>query len=75
MQNENIATCKSTTWNSTTYERLLDEKSGTWNWCSIKKLWHEKNAKWKKVQQEKYKLPQWNKEKVHKNSALECTNG
>ena len=43
-----------------------------------KKVQHEKiftqksanNAVWEKFNMKKYKLPQWNTEKVHKNSAL-----
>ena len=53
MQNENIAACKSATWNSAI---------------------HKKSATRKKSNMKKYNLPQRNTEKVHKNSALQCTN-
>ena len=61
-------------------KRVQHEKSAKWKdyytekW-NIEMVRYEKSATWiecnmKKVQHEKYKLPQWNMEKVHKNSAL-----
>ena len=65
MQNGNIATCKSATWNnalhknSATREKLQHEKmsttqkSATWRWCSMKKVQHEKSETCKKCNMKK----------------------
>ena len=60
---------------------MQHEKNGTWQDCKMKKEQHEKsitrknkqnekNATWKKCFLKKCKLPQWDTEKVYKNSAL-----
>ena len=70
MLNENISTCKIAIWNS-----AIHKKSATQKKCNMKRLLHKKvqhgnGAIWKKCKMKKYKLSQWNTEKVHKNSAL-----
>ena len=83
MQNGNIATCKSATHEIMHYiKRVLQEKNCNMKrWVLHKEVQHGNGTVWKKcnmqkVQHEKmYKLPQWNSEKMHKNSILYCTNG
>ena len=46
------------------HEKNATQKCASWKSDSMKKVQHEKKATGEK------KLPQWNTEKVHKNSAL-----
>ena len=69
MQNENIGTCRSATWNRA-IKKVQHEKK-----CNMKRLLHEKvqhgnGAVWRKCNMKKYKLSQWNTQKLHKSSAL-----
>ena len=74
MQNKNIATCKTATWNRA-IKKVQHEKK-----CNMKGLLHKKvehgngaelkSATWKECNMKKYKLLQWNADKVYKNSAL-----
>ena len=76
MQNENIATCKSATGNRAIHKKSATrKKSATWKdyytkKCNKEMMQYEKSVTWKVCNMKKYKLPLWNMEKVHKNSAL-----
>ena len=86
MQNENIATWKSATWNSFIYEKdtkwksynmkkvqlgkSQTQKSEIWKWCSMNKLQHKKVPYEESATWKKHKMPEWYMEKEHKNIAL-----
>ena len=64
IQNENIATCKSATWNSAIHkkistrkkvqhEKITTQKSATWKWCSMEKVQQEKSKKGTKCNMKK----------------------
>ena len=76
MKNENIATCKSATWNIAIHKKVQHEKKSNTKRLLHKKVQHGNGAIWKNCNTKLiFKLPQWNTEKVHKNSALYWTNG
>ena len=60
MQNENVAMCKSATWNSAIHiksatrkkvqhKKIVTQKSGAWKWRSMKKVQYEKSVTWKNI--------------------------
>ena len=75
MQNENIETSKSPTWNIAIHKKSAARKDCYTKRCNMEmvqyeKSWTCKKCNIKKCNMEKYKLPQQNTEKVHKNSGL-----
>ena len=69
MQHDKIAIWENATWKTCRMEIMQLDQSATWKECNMKKEQREKCPTWKKSQK-------WNMgKKVHKNSALECTDG
>ena len=61
-------------WNKCIMEIMQLDQSATKRHCNLKKVQHEKSTTWKKCNMEKVTRVNKYGKKVHKNSALECTN-